>query len=192
MLTVPVRSVAAMLRRGPRRGCRSDLRADMRDGAPTPCAPVAALRSGQMVAIDNDSQSGMFVDGQRVSEVGIYDGLTIPASGSHRAVDHLRGRPSPGIIGRLSRTPSSRPGSPISPLPSAGRDAPPPTRLGRRRHAPTRHGPPQYRVHGRAPQVGVVAGRPWYRGTTEVGAAQHALRKSVSTRLVSRGRRRSS
>lgn len=32
---------------------------------------------GNWIAIDNDSQSGMFVDGQRVSEVDIYDGLTI-------------------------------------------------------------------------------------------------------------------
>ncbi|MDM1441709.1 FHA domain-containing protein, partial [Pseudomonas aeruginosa] len=56
----------------------SDLRADMRVAHPLIARAHLLLRfdRGNWIAIDNDSQSGKFVDGQRVSEVDIYDGLT--------------------------------------------------------------------------------------------------------------------
>lgn len=62
---------------------------------------------GNWIAIDNDSQSGMFVDGQRVSEVDIYDGLTINIGKPTGPWITFEVGHHQGIIGRLSRTPSS-------------------------------------------------------------------------------------
>lgn len=93
----------------------SDLRADMRVAHPLIARAHLLLRfdRGNWIAIDNDSQSGMFVDGQRVSEVDIYDGLTINIGKPTGPWITFEVGHHQGIIGRLSRTPSSRPGSPI-------------------------------------------------------------------------------
>ncbi len=105
---------------------RGDLRADMRVAHPLIARAHLLLRAsiGAVVAIDNDSQSGMFVDGQRVSEVDIAT-VTPSTSGSPRALGSpwsaITRASSDGCHAPRRRVPAHR----SSPLPSFPARAPP-------------------------------------------------------------------
>ncbi|BBX74702.1 FHA domain-containing protein [Mycobacterium shinjukuense] len=79
VLTVRSGHVGRSFAAGPDVVVGSDLHADFRVGHPLIAAAHLLLRfdRGGWIAVDNDSPSGIFVDGRKVASVDIHDGLAI-------------------------------------------------------------------------------------------------------------------
>ncbi|MBX9641963.1 MAG: FHA domain-containing protein, partial [Mycobacteriaceae bacterium] len=136
----------------------SDLRADLRVAHPLISRAHLLLRfdQGRRLAIDNNSPSGIFVNGKRVPGLDIRDGQTInlgqPDGPRSQTCSHPAGRRNP-ICGR----PRRRPGTTLCPRPKRARCA---SRTSQRR--------PRQRPPASAEPPTTTSSSPtcWHRATT--------------------------